>query len=740
MRVDVVPNAAVVILSLLLLNSDLAVGRKDTPKGCVRWRFDRNRSQWRYRCNGGRIVLHEEDLSLIDWRTGQLKAQYPSEAGEELECTCDTPGSTFGYICPNVNDCPKIYPANEFLQMASAIRKAAYDHKYKVTGYGALALRYYPGRIEIPDVIARQIEKGECKLQCNDNHQHCEKSCPHGDAKTWICHHSEGLYHTKKTFSAKEFHALRRGLKYGHVYKDRDTVNIKHLGVTYEIDTESANALASGVCDPVCEATHVLNHQNIALQTVSLGSCRRVPCKEYGISHYSCDNQKFSVPQFVQLASMLSKSIPRKVSSSLSNPIYELSDGGHKSAILVEGSVLDLLIDSKCEPTCNEPPSSNEECTDACDGSSIQEYVCEVDNNYRPWLFEDNCHHSEDFGSDESYSKLRKDHLKGDEEAFSLHHLSIPMFNELSLALRSGTCKFVQHPGFPEFSTYSCLGGKLRIPPELFVAMKRQKCTPVCQQEDLTCHEEGCRSAAPKTCKVDNHAVQIHSYRADELSHWVKHGLCKSVSKHSYGKKNDDLWICPGGAYITGETYRAIYNGDCSAGCSQEDIKCKCGDIEPAVHFYSGLAAIKNNVPIAGRIADFILRSTHPLVPLSGSDFKVTGPHSYEIYSTPSFDPTVQYVTVEILESYTGDVKVELSTHTRDRFGSSVCNVDEAYMKYYAKQCFPVEYKSVWVEKKTEESKISEPISIDSGRGHTKTGHLKRSQIPLLHYVAGLAK
>lgn len=110
---------------------------------------------------------------------------------------------------------------------------------------------------------------------------------------------------------------------------------------------------------------------------------------------------------------------------------------------------------------------------------------------------------------------------------------------------------------------------------------------------------------------------------------------------------------------------------------------------------------MKHNKPLAGPSAEFIVTSTHPLLPLTNAFFDVRGPRYYDISATPGLDSTIQYLNIKLTEPYTGPVSFSLNRHTQSVAGDSICNLNYARMEYYASaKQLPVVYEGTCVDKK----------------------------------------
>lgn len=170
------------------------------------------------------------------------------------------------------------------------------------------------------------------------------------------------------------------------------------------------------------------------------------------------------------------------------SPIYELSGPDKKTAILVDGKLLKHISHGECQPICNEP--AVKECYNSCGKHGPSEYVCEVDSHYNPWLLPEDC----DKGD------LSSKHAANDKgRAVSFHHLSSTAFSKISAAVASGTCRFIHRPESYKGSYYSCLGGKQKVPSNLYSAIYKNKCSPGCNKEIECGHKKTCNKVGLQT-------------------------------------------------------------------------------------------------------------------------------------------------------------------------------------------------------------------------------------------------
>ena len=181
-----------------------------------------------------------------------------------------------------------------------------------------------------------------------------------------------------------------------------------------------------------------------------------------------------------------------------------------------------------------------------CEARAIN-CVCKVSTASRLWQQDDACRSS-------GWKNISTKATKGGDPP-SFHHVPRNNFNEL-LAAKSGTCKNMEHHQFTNVSTYMCSGGRLHTPLKLFEASAQAKCTPVCNKDDLNSTHHTCDPVRPLSlvcllqhscfvlsskpcctlqvaaiaCNIKDHAVQVRSHLAKELSEWVNRELCKRES------------------------------------------------------------------------------------------------------------------------------------------------------------------------------------------------------------------
>lgn len=110
------------------------------------------------------------------------------------------------------------------------------------------------------DVIAQQIEKGLCTLQCGYTHSACEKRCPSGQIPSaWVCTAKHG--YNNQIFSAHKYQSLKYSLSLGNIlrsYGDNE-ITVEYGGITSQLDIKIAIAITEGTCKPVCEVRNPEN-------------------------------------------------------------------------------------------------------------------------------------------------------------------------------------------------------------------------------------------------------------------------------------------------------------------------------------------------------------------------------------------------------------------------------------------------------------------------------------------------
>lgn len=201
------------------------------------------------------------------------------------------------------------------------------------------------------------------------------------------------------------------------------------------------------------------------------GKCS-TPCESEGVSHFTCGKEKISGTYFARLATMFDRFKNRKVVKTGASPMFELSGSDRRTAVLIDGRLFKHIANGECKPICNEPVVA--ECESSCGVHGPSEYVCEVDNHFNAWALPDDC-------DKDTLNSKRNANYKN--TIISFHHLSPVTFSKLSAAVASKTCRFIHWPGSSRASYYSCLGGKQKIPADLYGAIQNGKCSPGCNEE-----------------------------------------------------------------------------------------------------------------------------------------------------------------------------------------------------------------------------------------------------------------